>query len=541
MIKSRKKIFVFSLLSSFLLSLYAQGVYYPSATQGRENHGMQNQGLVAEEEIPLTESTYENSKPQVSEKKSSKKKKNLKIKKSKEEKKAEKEAKKAAKKVEKENKKLLKKQKTDKYTGWIYIPEKKFSISNGQVKIMMNGRTGSFGLYALPENLKPVSLLSTYDSFNSSFFSVKIGNKIYKLNRADGVKTEARRTPYGAQMAYSVGKKAQIVLDFSFLPSIASSSRVDMVRVTVYVINLEKRIQSYAIKGVFDTILGENSINHFSTAATRKINSEKQFVSMSNDLWIRSADESTSVQFLLNGKGISVPQYVTMANKDSFSKVSWIPVAQELKSFSSVLSYNNSALGINWKTAYLDPLKTDVITFYISVATDGNEPAGKDFLDSLAKGKTALSAKLPDFIPKTSKAPDPQTVESEKLKTPYWENMPVIPNYVEPEHPQYEEEEDVVEYEDNGIKEYVVGDDEVYLPFEKKEFPVIKEDKDIPRESSVVEKKKLQDPKLDPVYIQNILDRIEEIEKDSKSADLEELKLLNAELDEIFSKLRGLN
>ena len=74
--------------------------------------------------------------------------------------------------------------------------------------------------------------------------------------------------------------------------------------------------------------------------------------------------------------------------------MSWLPSAQETRSFSSVLAYNNSALGVNWKTAYLDPLKTDVITFYISVAADGNEPAGKDFLASLAAGRTALPSNM---------------------------------------------------------------------------------------------------------------------------------------------------
>ena len=78
---------------------------------------------------------------------------------------------------EKRLKKLQAKQRKDAYTGWIYVPERKFSITKDDIKIDMNGSTGTFGLYAIPEQGSPVPLLSNYDSFTSTFVSVKIGRK----------------------------------------------------------------------------------------------------------------------------------------------------------------------------------------------------------------------------------------------------------------------------------------------------------------------------------------------------------------------------
>lgn len=429
---------------------------------------------------------------------------------------------------EKRLKKLQAKQKKDAYTGWVYVPERKFSITKDDIKIDMNGSTGTFGLYAIPEQGEPVPLLSNYDSFTSTFISLKVGGKEYRLNRENGVKSEARRTPYGAQMCYTLDKQAQVVIDFSFMPSIATSSRVDMLRVTIYTINLGKSIQSFTVKGVFDTVLGENTVTHFSTAAKSRINSEVQFLSMKDNLWVRSSNENTSVQFLLDGKGITSPAQVTLANKDSLATSNWVPLVVETKSFNSVISYNNSALGLNWKPSYLDPYKTDVITFYMSVGIGGNEPAGKNFLKALEEGKTALTASLPDFASFTNVAASPSQITEEDLKTPYYENMPVIP-----EKDTYSESLSDSDLESEDDSASIETEESFENAVEEKEEVL----KDEPSSEEKVSVTKLQ---LNPEYIQNLLDKIAELEADSEAINKKELDALNAELDGILFMLNSI-
>lgn len=363
-----------------------------------------------------------------------------------------------------------------------YSAEKNIVIDRDEIRLALDSETGVFSLYALPEKGREISLLSSYDSGSASFFALKAGRKEYKLVRGTGIKTESRRTPLGAQMAYLIPDVAQVVVDFSFLPSIPNSTRTDMLRVTVYTINLGKNIQSYALKGVFDTVLGENTSAHFSTAARSKINSETQFTDMSDDLWIRSSNTKAAVQFLLEGAGISRPRNVVLANKDSLVNSSgWIPSVQLGKSFTSVLSYNNSALCINWDTAYLDPLKTSAAGFFISVATDGNIPAGKKFLSDLANGKTMLGIYSKIAVPTTDVAPAPTQL------TPLEAGI---------------SEEEIHDYTKNGT------------PFVE-----------------------VTEEQLDPEYIQTLLDHIASLSNDGTEIDKEELARLNSELDSILAKL----
>lgn len=479
-------------------------------------------------------------------------------------------AEKEAKKKEKESAskakalaKIEKQKRKDNYTGWIYIPKKNFNMTNGDIKLNMRGSTGSFEIYAIPEVGSPVPLLATYDDFCSTFFSLLIGRKEYRLNREAGVKSEARKTEYGTQMAYTIPNKAQIVVDFSFMPSIATSSRIDMLRVTVYTINLGKSTQSFTVKGVFDTSLGENTMAHFSTAAHSRVNKETQYNDMSVEKWIRSSNEKAAIQFIFDGYGVTKPKSIILGNRDFLSTSVWLPVVQESRSFSSVLAYNNSAMSVNWKTSYLDPMKTDVITFYISVASDGNEPAGKEFIATLNSGKSALPSNLPNSVQLTTVAPEPVPVPSEP--TTYYENMPAISG------------DSTVPSTATDVNKGAVLDTEKEETVNVPAIPITPTVPVVPStslstktatatssnpaftsnnnvvpkvDSSLVNKanetynesyplSSITKAQLDPEYIQTLLDRISDLESDPALVDKAEVKRLNEELDAILSIIRS--
>ena len=470
--------------------------------------------------------------------------------------------------------------KKDPYTGWIYVEKDNIRLDKGNIHLTVNGKTGCFGISAIPENLKMIPLLSNVDGSSTSFFVVKIGNKTYRLNRENGVECESRLTPYGAQLCYTIPHSAQILVDFSFLPSIASSSRVDMLRVMIYVTNLSSKTKSFAVKGVFDTCLGESYKTHFSTAQTRVINGEKQYISMNDDLWIRSANDYTSIQFLLCGKGITEPKMVTLGNKDNLVSNSWIPTVQDSKSFSSVLSYNNSAVCINWNEDFIDPLKNDVNVFYISVETDGNEPAGKKFLASLETGNAALSPKKNEEVKYSDATPKVEKVDESQLQTEYYKNMPVealktVKPKLDSSNSYYSQDEDspvIPEYaeldegksvkvegpgaskaaENTSVSEKQVSVEtpkavenkpletqkSVQSSSEKITIPEVVPQTNVPVKNDTTVNIKSDDPQLQPEYIQGILDRINELEQSGDDIDINELNRLNSELDEIFEKLK---
>ncbi|HCA19762.1 MAG TPA: hypothetical protein DEO40_03710 [Treponema sp.] len=436
---------------------------------------------------------------------------------------------------------------TDPYTGWIYVPERHFTLTNGDLKIELNGHTGTFALSAIPENSKPVSLLSTVDSMDGSYFSLKIDDVEYPLTRESGVKTQARRTPYGGQMAYTVPKKAEVIIDFSFLPSIATSSRVDMLRVTVYMINLGRTTKEFSVKALFDTVLGEGMKSHFSTRTLMKVTKETQFNRFDDSKWICSTDGKNAVQFLLEGEGLPSPQTVTLANKDTLSSGRWVPAIDEQRSFNSVNTYNNSAVSIIWPGSFLDPKQTEVVTFYISVATDGNVPAGEEFLASLKDGSVALGPDKAIRLPTSEKAPEAALIPDSELKTYYWENMPALVSidneFWNPENLDFENTPVIASW-----VEAQEGDETSNVEFEKTvssgsaseakkvstlsgsglNFPV----------ASGSSKSKGSDVDMD--YVRMLVNHIQSLES-SSGIDEEEIKRLNAELDEIMAKLKGNN
>jgi len=196
----------------------------------------------------------------------------------------------------------------------------------------------------------------------------------------------------------------------------------DMLKVQLSVTNRRTRTDSFALKGVFDTVLGEKTDTHFSTAQTKSVNSEVQFRTMKNEKWITSRGDGTAVQFLFDGPGITPPSLVTLGNKDIVSLPLWEPVAASTRSFDNVMSYNNSAVAVNWDKTELKPGQTASVVFYIVLASGGDEPAGGAYLTSLSgdgtgkagteQSPSAVQTPVPAALP-------PLTVPKQKTDVPF--------------------------------------------------------------------------------------------------------------------------
>ena len=442
--------------------------------------------------------------------------------------------------------------KVDDFTGWAYKKDSSFSVSEGKIKLSVKQGTGSFCIYAINENGKEIPLLSAYDSFSANYFGVRIGKHEYNLNRESGVTCQARRTPYGAQLAYTIKKQGIVVVDFSFMPSDSSSTVADVLRVSIYLVNLGKKKQTFSLKGMFDTVLGEPSGLHFITAANQCVDREIQFDSMDDDRWICSTNRDTSIQFLLKGKGISPTHEVTLSNKDTLSKNSWVPSVKNERSFNSVLSYNNSALCVNWPEIQLEKNDSKVITFYISVGTDSEAPAGDEFLSALEEGRTVLHECEPkDFSDLFAGVEEEKKVKKPRkdaLGAKWWVGMPNIASYYE------EEEEDEEGLDADGYAEASkTSAENASLESAKatKDSKAAKEAKaaqNAKSSSNSSSKSKAKDEpiviteeQLDTKYIHNLINYIKSLENDSELIDQEELNRLNKELDAILEKIRSMN
>lgn len=347
------------------------------------------------------------------------------------------------------------KERMDEYLGIMYTPERNLTLESEKVRVVLRGKAGTFNIYAIDEKGKGIPIFAPTDDAMGTFFSVLVGKREYRLNRAASVGRQVRRTAGGGQIAYTLNRQFQTVLDFSLLSS-ETGGEADIVRITVYTTNLAKSRQTLAVRAVLDTVLGESQPYHFVTASHDRIYSEKQFTLFSRDRFFYSGDDRTTAQFLVEGKTMQPPQVVSFAGRDTLTDGSWFPVIHEEKGFGNIRAYSNSAIGINWQYFSVDPRETSHVTFYIAVGTDGAPPKGSQFVDSLV-------------------------------------------------------------------------DESLGASFDEADGEA---DADVPEVS---------ESKLDPAYIQNLIDRINALNSDPQYVDRGAVRQLNAELDAILARLRQLN
>jgi hypothetical protein len=292
---------------------------------------------------------------------------------------------------------------------------------SGKVRFVLRGSLGTCELYAVDRDGTAVPVFAGYDSFSSTYFLVKAGKTEYKLAAAGGITAAAVKTAGGGKITYSVPRTADVSAELSFMKTQPGSDD-DMLKVQLSVTNRRTRTDSFALKGVFDTVLGEKTDTHFSTAQTKSVNSEVQFRTMKNEKWITSRGDGTAVQFLFDGPGITPPSLVTLGNKDIVSLPLWEPVAASTRSFDNVMSYNNSAVAVNWDKTELKPGQTASVVFYIVLASGGDEPAGGAYLTSLSgdgtgkagteQSPSAVQTPVPAALP-------PLTVPKQKTDVPF--------------------------------------------------------------------------------------------------------------------------
>lgn len=378
-------------------------------------------------------------------------------------------------------------QKDNSYNEEAFSREKTVTVSKGFVKLNVFKNRGTFGIYVLPPEGSPKAVLSSRNSFSSTGFFLRSRKSVYQLSKDGGIPFVVNPLENGASITYSV-KKGRVNADVKVSMEILSTApefegQEDMLKFIVETTNTGTERQTFGIRGIFDTILGELGYTDFSTAQLRRIDSEIQFESMIADRWIISKNSVNSLQFLLSGKGITSPKIVTLANKDIIYSGDWDGFYyQQGRPFSSILSYQNSALDIVWNDFMLAPGQKTSITFYAVLGTDGFDPKGEKFLSDLIEKPVKPAEK--EILPVVNQIPVPET---------------------EPE-----------------------------LPSVKESIETPKEVTEVPFDSSSIRKEQ-----LGPEYVHSLIEKINSMEAD-ESINQDELNRLNSELDAILNVLRNM-
>ena len=302
------------------------------------------------------------------------------------------------------------------YVGWIEPDNSKIDVSLGCVRMSFRPKIGSFNIFVIDENNKEQSVFSTQNEFSASSFYLKCGKEIYKLNSASGVKTETLQTETGAVVKYTISNVAKVSIFFDFMKS-DEQNDYDMIKISAEIENLGTRQKKFALKGVFDTVLGEKDLNHFFSSENKAINTEKLYRTMKDERWFVSKNDKYSMQFLLDGVDITPIECVLLGNKTTFDSNAWIPNLKTEKSFDSFVSYNDSEVCIIWPEVSILPNEKDSFVFYIAFAANGEKPQGNYFIGD-KKEVVEVKKEKPVVKKEVVKVPEEENVKETKKEIP---------------------------------------------------------------------------------------------------------------------------
>ncbi len=407
---------------------------------------------------------------------------------------------------------------------------KDLTHKEGIVQVKVKPKVGTYNIAVADENEKLIQVLSAANEYTTTNLFLKVDKKVYGLAAAPNVKCNVTKKDNRIFVNYEVNKVANVVLTMDFIQSDPERD-IDMVKFTINVKNIGKKKSDFAVKQILDTILGEKTDNHFYSHDGLPITTEVLFRNLKNQKWFTSRNDSTSMQLLFDGGDTSAPELFVLANYSTLDSTHWEPDMTTIRSFNTVLSYNNSAVGVIWPAVSLLSEQSVDFIYYLAFATDGEKPCGDKYV-------YGLSSEKKNDVPKPNPLPVVEKTESNVVKT----NETVVNNVdaaatddrVVNTNDTIINKSDEVQNINDGVTDIEDGVDTEDVVRNKLE------ENYIPKAPESVEfnVKKLSKEKFTTEYIQGLLDRISELEKDSASVNREELLKLNQELDEILEALR---
>ena len=225
-----------------------------------------------------------------------------------------------------------------------------FEMTRGDIKLVLYPDSGSFSLYKLSDIGKNryEPLFEDRDASATSWFSVSVNGRIFKLAPKMGKPVAFAETKDGAKFVFTLSDDFQVEQEFSFTTT-ALSGASPMVLIETRIENTSGKSGSFALKAMLDTSLGERAASHFRTDIRNRISAETRFVSgVDRDSWILSKNGTLALAFLRAGPDITAPDTVYIANWDRLNSMTWLPDFAEGRSFNTIYSINDSAVLVVW-------------------------------------------------------------------------------------------------------------------------------------------------------------------------------------------------
>ena len=415
------------------------------------------------------------------------------------------------------------------YTGWVATSIRPVTNTIGNIKLNARPKQGTFAISVLNSAEKAIPVLSTANEYTTTSFYLKAGKKIIKLCDDSSVVSAAKKTAKGLKLRYTIDKVAIVMIDFECISSKEGQAE-DTIKITSTILSQSKKKNDFSLKLIMDTVLGETDRHHFYTSDGSAVKKEVSFsyYEIKDEKYFTSKNAKASMQVILSGADVSDIQSVALANFATLDTRKWEADMTTSRSFDTVLSYNNSAIGIYWPSVKLEPNEETSSVFYISLAADEAVPGGAAFVEGQSVPEQSEEVLVEEEVA-VSTEPEVKTEE------PKVQNIQAV------------KEEDVTQKPDTPQKIEAPKTEEPKLEEAKQESPKSEQPAQVPavqnlpavEEKPEPKKTEIADDKLSVDYIQKLLDKIEKLEEGDPEVNKEEINALNAELDAILTILNA--
>lgn len=376
--------------------------------------------------------------------------------------------------------------KIDYSKGWVKKDSKNVDETYGNIRLRAKKNIGTFNISIVDDTGKTIPCFSTSNEYITTSFYLKAGNKVIKLNEDSCVDSAVRKMDKGMQILYSIQDVADVFITFECFEADSKSKLIDSVKITAHIVNTGKKKTEFQLKAIFDTILGETDRHHFYDSKNQPVKNEVSYSKFAADDWFVSKNQNASMQFIFAGaKDTTDPSFVAMANFATLDTKYWQPDMNTYRAFDTVLSYNNSAVGVIWKTRKIAPEESGNEIMYICTAYGKESPLGTKLIVEDKKSTSKNDEDLEDNKKDNQKSDNNQK---------------------------------------NNVKENITDsqNSSVQKPVDAADITAVEQ----------------KEPEYSKEYIQSILDRIEVLKDNGDEVSEEEIRRLNQELDKILKSYR---
>lgn len=277
------------------------------------------------------------------------------------------------------------------------------AVQKGLVRMETVGASGAVLLYVVNgKKIYPAVETSGYGE--SNYISLYDGSREYRLNKKEGCEYHFEVEENSISEFFKIPGLAELKAVYEISKMDPEDEIENSITVKYTLKNISGQKKPLTLKAVYNTRLGENRRAHYSTALKSDIGSEYVARPSAEESWIISSDSENAIEFIIHGQGVTPPKRAVLANKDALERAAPDAVFNPGNSFDSLLSYNNSSLGLFWNPVELSEENAAVYSYKINFSVSDFQNSGKLRAEPPKKQEAEPEAAAKEEEPKTEDA-----------------------------------------------------------------------------------------------------------------------------------------